>query len=403
MPQIDLLSVSNFAGSQPHDQFAWLRDNAPVFRHPEPDGPGFWAVTRYHDVKEVGRDHERFSSRPTVMIADPSDASALGDEHVMMLMADPPLHTRMRRLVARDFTPKAASALQGRVAELATRIVDAVIERGECDLVTDVAGEMPSFVIADILGIPLDDGRELYHLTEALHASDEVRTREERAEALLQMFAYAGKTYHRKRANPSQDLASFLASAEVDGKPIDEIDFALWFMLLVDAGGDTTRNLIGAGFDALFGHPDQFDWLRADPEGRLPAAIEELLRWVSPVVHMRRTATCDTELAGQAIAAGDKVVIFYGSANRDPAVFDRADRLDLGRTNNPHIAFGGGGPHYCLGANLARVEIAALMSEVLGRMDDLEPAGDPTWMGSNFVFGPTSLPVRFRPGTRIGS
>ena len=296
---IDLLSVGNYAGGQPHDQFAWLRANDPVHRHDEPNGPGFWAVTRYHDVKAVGRDHETFSSRPTIMIHDPDPVQdgVLGD-HVMMLMADPPLHTRMRRLVSREFTPRAAQALRPRIAELATRIVDEVADRGACDLVSDLAGEMPSFVIADVLGIPLEDGRSLYNLTEALHSSAEVVGHEARAQAYTDMFTYSHGVYREKRARPADDLASLLANGALEGRPIDEIDFFLWFMLLVDAGGDTTRNLVGGGFHALFDDPGQLARLRADVDGLLPTAIEELLRWVSPVIYMRRTAT-PRHLAGR--------------------------------------------------------------------------------------------------------
>lgn len=402
MADIDLLSIASFAGDQPHDQFAWLRANAPVYRHVEPDGPGFWAVTRYHDVRAVGRDHERYSSSPTIMIGDSAEGDGFGD-HVMMLMADPPVHTRMRRLVSREFTPRAAKVLQPRVQELATAIVDAVVEAGSCDLVTDLAGEMPSFVIADVLGIPLEDGRELYQHTEALHSSDEVVSAAERQAALGQMFAYARRVYAERRADPSDDLASLLANGDIAGEAIDETDFFLWFLLLVDAGGDTTRNLVGGGMKALFEHPTELARLRADVEGLMGPAIEELLRWVSPVIYMRRTATVDTELSGQAIAEGDKVVMYYGSANRDPACVDRPDQLDLGRTPNPHVAFGGGGPHFCLGAHLARIEIEALLREMLSRLDDLAPSGEAEWLGSNFIYGPTKLPVTFRPGPRVGS
>ena len=290
MTDIDLLSVGSYTGSQPNDQFAWLRENAPVYWHAEPDGPGFWAVTRHEDVKFVGRSHEQFSSEPTIMIPDEGSASGLTGDHTMMLMADPPLHTRMRRLVSREFTPRAAAALTPRVGELATRIVDAVIERGECDLVTDLAGEMPSFVIADILGIPLDEGRELYHLTEALHSSEEAVSSEERQAAAMQMFAQSQRVWAEKRAEPAEDLASLLAHGEVAGEPVDEIDFFLWFMLLVDAGGDTTRNLVGAGFQALFESPAELARLRhniVEGDGSLmPTAIEELLRWTSPVLSL---------------------------------------------------------------------------------------------------------------------
>ncbi len=398
-PRIDLLDVASYAGGQPHDQFRWLRGHDPVHRHAEPGGPGFWAVTRYDDVRAVGRDPQTFSSSPTIMIDDPDPESEhLTGDHVMMLMADPPVHTRMRRLVSRDFTPRAADRLRDRIGELATRIVDEVIEAGRCDLVTDLAGEMPSFVIADLLGLPLTDGRALYHHTEVIHSSPEVVGDEARRAATGEMFAYAQRVYQDRRAHPTDDLASMLAHAEVGGEPVDEIDFFLWFLLLVDAGGDTTRNLVGGGFHALFDHPGELDRVRSDVDGLLPTAVEELLRWVSPVVYMRRTATRDTVLAGTPIAAGDKVVVYYGSANRDPACVVDPDRLDVGRRPNPHVAFGGGGPHFCLGSHLARIEVDALLREMLTRLADLEPDGEARWLGSNFIYGPTSLPVRFRPG-----
>lgn len=395
-PPIDLLSPDSFAFDQPHEQFAWLREEAPLYRHEEPDGPGFWVVTRYEDVRAIGRDPVTFSSEPTIMIDDPSSdqSAALGD-HTMMLTADPPVHTRMRRLVSRDFTPRAAQLLRPRIDELAGRIVDNVIETGECDLVADLAGEMPSFVIADILGIPLDDGRELYHHTEALHSSRDAVEPGLRAQAFAAMFQYSQTVWADKRANPTDDLASMLAHADIGGEELDAIDFFLWFLLLVDAGGDTTRNLVGAGMWALFQHPDQLQWIAADPEARLPDAVEELLRWTSPVIYMRRTTTRDVDLHGQTVPAGDKVVVYYGAANRDPEAFNRPNELDLTRSPNPHVAFGGGGPHFCLGAHLARVEITSLLREMLTRLRDLEPVGEPQWMASNFIYGPTTLPVRF--------
>lgn len=399
MVEIDLLSVASYCGSQPHDQFAWLRDNDPVHWHEGPAGQrGFWAVTRYEDVATVGRDHETFSSAPTIMLEDPdADGGGLTGDKSMMLTTDPPVQTRMRRLVSREFTPRAASALGPRVDEFASRIVDEVIEQGSCDLVTDLAGEMPSFVIADVLGIPLDDGRELYHHTETIHSSEEVVGRDARGAAVFAMFNYAQEVYRNKTANPGEDLATLIINGVIDGEPVDEVDFFLWFLLLIDAGGDTTRNLVGGGFHALFEHPDQLAKLRNCDDAGMAIAVEELLRWVSPVVYMRRTATRSCELGGRTIAEGDKVVMYYGSANRDPRVFDQPERLDLGRTPNPHVAFGGGGPHFCLGSHLARIEIIALLREILRRLPDIQPAGEATWMNSNFIYGPTSLPVRFSP------
>lgn len=400
-PDIDLYDAASFDGGQPHDQFDWLRQHDPVHRHPLPDGGHFFALTRYDDVRAVGKDATTFSSEPTIMIDEPDASTGMGD-HRMMLMADPPLHTRMRRMVSRDFTPGAARALRPRIEELAVRIVDEVIERGECDLVTDIAGEMPSFVIADLLGIPLDDGRELYHLTETLHAASTSVGIEAQQAAFGQMFGYAQQVYAAKREAPADDLASLLATGELEGRPLDEVDFFLWFLLLVDAGGDTTRNLVGGGMQALFDHPDQLAALRADVDALAPTAIEELLRYVSPVVHMRRRAVRDTELGGVAIAEGDRVVMYYGAANRDPEVFDEPHALDLRRTPNHHLAFGGGGPHFCMGAHIARIEVDALLRQVLARLHELTPSRDVQWLASNFISGPTHLPVTFRPGPRIG-
>jgi cytochrome P450 len=399
-PAGDLTSPTSFDGGQPHDLFAWLRANDPVSWHPEPQGPGFWAVTRHDDVRTVGKDHRRFSSEPTIMMADPDPASRvdLGD-HKMMLMSDPPYHTALRRLISRDFTPRSAEAYRDRVTELARQIVDDVIEKGECDLVADIAGEMPSYVAAELLGLPLSDGRELYRLTEILHSDPASLPPGAGAVALGEMFAYAQGVIAEKRARPGDDLSSALLRAEVDGHRLDDLDFSLFFLLLIDAAGDTTRNLFAGGYQALFDHPAERSRLQADL-GLLPTAIEELLRWVSPVIYMRRTATTDTELAGRAIAAGDKVIMYYGSANRDESAFEHADRLDLGRLPNPHVAFGGGGPHFCLGAHLARVELDALFREVLTRLPDLEPDGDAQWLASTFISGPRTMPVRFTPGRR---
>jgi cytochrome P450 len=395
---VNLLDPESFAHGHPRDEYRWLRDHAPVYRHAEPDGPGFWAVTRYDDVKHVGRDSETFSSEPTVMITDES-AIEIAD-HKMMLMADPPYHTRLRRVINHEFTPRAAAHWQPRIAALCRQIVDHVIERGECDFVTDIAGEIPSYVVAELMGLPLDDGRRLYQLTETIHAAPESVPPGAGMAAVVEMFNNAHDVATEKRACPASDLASKIVHAEVDGRRLDDIDFNLFFLLLVDAGGDTTRNLLGGGLLALFEHPDERARLQRDLDGILPAAVEELLRWVSPVVHMRRTATRPVTLHDVDIAAGDKVVMYYGAANLDDRAFADADRLDLGRTPNEHVAFGGGGPHFCLGAHLARIEIAAMLREVFTRMPDVALAGEPEWLASNFISGPKHVPVRFTPGRR---
>jgi cytochrome P450 len=393
---ISLLSPQSFAHGQPHEQFAWLRANDPVHWHDEVDGEGFWAVTRYRDVKAIGRDAATFSSIPTIMIPDTEGNLEVGD-HKMLISCDPPRHTGLRKLVASDFIPKAAKAMRPRIEVLAQRIIDGVIDKGECDLVEEVAGLMPSYVIADMLGIPHDDGVALYRLTETIHAAPESVPPGAGMGAVLEMFNYARGVWEKKRAEPADDLATLIALASVDDHELDLIDFNLFFLLLIDAGGDTTRNLVAGGMDALFEHPEQLAWLAEDLEGRMAPAVEELLRWVSPVVYMRRTATRDTELEGVAIGAGQKVVMYYGSANRDPEAFGTsANELDLSRSPNDHVAFGGGGPHFCLGAHIARVEIHALLRELLTRLVDLRPAGPTEWLPSTFISGPKHLPVTFR-------
>lgn len=406
-PRIALLDPDSFAAGQPHDQFRWLREHDPVHFHPEPDGgPGFWALTRYSDVRAVGRDADTFSSEPTIMIPD---GGLTGDDvHKMMLMADAPDHARLRKIASRDFVPRAARLLRPRIEEIAREIVDGAARRGGCDLVADVAGLMPSYVIAEMLDMPHEDGVALYALTEAIHSAPGERD-PAAPDPIAAMFGYARELWERKLRRPGDDLASRIVHASVGGRKLDETDFALYFLLLVDAGGDTTRNLVAGGIQALFENPEAFAALRADPDRLLPSAVEELLRWVSPVVHMRRRARRATTLGGRDIAEGDKVVMFYGAANRDPAHFPDPDRLDLTRTPNDHLAFGGG-PHFCLGAHVGRIEISALLREILTRLPDLAPAGPVTWQRSVFISGPQTMPVRFRsrfrrapPGPGTGS
>jgi cytochrome P450 len=247
------------------------------------------------------------------------------------------------------------------------------------------------------MGLPAADGRELYKLTEIIHTAPEALAPGAGGAAVAAMFAYASEVIAGKRARPGEDLASRLLACEVDGRRLTDMEFRLFFLLLVDAGGDTTRNLLSAGLLALMEHRDQMAWLKVDLEGRLAAARDELLRWTSPVIYMRRTAREAVTLAGHAIAAGDKVVMYFGSANRDPAKFAAPETLDLARHPNEHIAFGTG-PHGCLGQHIARLEIDAMLGEVLGRMHGFELAAPPRWLESNFISGPKTMPLRFTPG-----
>ncbi|HEX2401580.1 MAG TPA: cytochrome P450 [Mycobacterium sp.] len=376
----------------PYEAFRELRRRAPVAWHPFKDGPGFLALTGYDDVLAVSRDSTTWSSQETGVFYDiplPEDAYQLT---LMMLTMDPPRHTKLRSLVSKGFTPRQVARLNDHIADMSRQIVDDVIEQGECDFVEDVAGALPSYVIAELLGIPLEDGRRLYHLTEIMNTGtvgDPVAK-----EAQMQMFVYGNELAARKRTDPGDDIATSLLHAEVDGERLTDFEFNMFFLLLINAGGDTTRNLIAAGILALMEHPAERARLAADPS-LLPTAIEEMLRYTSPVTVFTRTATKDTELRGIPVRKGGRVAMFYPSANRDEAHFADPDTFDVGRTPNHHLAFGGGGTHFCLGANLARVEAAAIVPEVLSRMTDLELAAPVERVRSTLMNGIRSMPVRF--------
>ncbi|MGV0034326.1 MAG: cytochrome P450 [Candidatus Azotimanducaceae bacterium WSBS_2022_MAG_OTU7] len=393
---IDLLSPDSFKGGHPHAQYDWLREHDPVFWHDEPYGAGFWAVTKHKDVYDIGRNAKVFSSEPTIMIQDPDPTQAnFSGDAKMMLMMDPPEHTAYRKLISREFTQGPAKHYNTRIRELASGIVDAVLEKGECDFVSEIAGEMPSFVIADLMGLPLNDGRELYKLTEVIHSAPESLPENAIAGAVMKMFEYGQGVINDKRANPGTDLASKLLAAEVDGQKLTDVEFLLFFMLLIDAGGDTTRNLVATGMYELLKNPEQLALLQSDVDKYLPGARDELLRWTSPVIYMRRTVRQDTSLGGKSLKAGDKVVLYYGAANRDKNIFNNPHQLDITRSPNKHLAFGGG-HHVCLGQWFARLEIDAILSEVMKRMKNIELNGELEWMPSNFISGLTRMPVRFK-------
>jgi cytochrome P450 len=389
---VDLADPQTYEAGMPFEAFRALRERAPVAWHPHGAGTGFWALTAYDDVLAVSRDSATWSSQETGVFLDVPEPENAYQLALIMLTMDPPRHTALRTLISKGFTPRQVTRLNERVGQLAHQIIDDVSGRGECDFVTDVAGALPSFVIAELLGIPLDDGRRLYELTELMNSGlmDEPVQR-----AQLQMFEYASELAARKRATPGDDIATSLLHAEVDGQRLTDLEFNLFFLLLINAGGDTTRNLVAAGTLALLEHPEQRERLVADPT-LLPTAIEEMLRYVTPVTVFARTATRDTEVHGVAISAGERVALFYPSANRDETRFADPDRLDIGRDPNPHLAFGGGGTHFCLGASLARVEAAAIFPEVLSRLTGLELAGPVVRARSALMNGIKSMPVRFR-------
>ena len=400
LSDIDLTDKDVYQRGVPHEWFTRLRREAPVVWHDmDPtEGRGFWAVTDYDDVVTVNRDNLLFSSHEGCVFLWDMPQEALEQQRMMMLNMDPPMHTRYRRLVNRGFTPRMVQELADTLRTRTTDIIDRVADRGECDFVVDVAAELPLQAIADILGVPQEDRHKMFDWSNRMVGADDPEygiTEENQAEASMELFAYAHGLAAARQQEPGEDLISVLLKADVDGERLTELELDLFFLMLTVAGNETTRNLISHGMVALLENPDQLELVRRD-RSLLPSAVDEMLRWASPVINFRRTATADTELGGQQIKKGDKVVIFYISANRDEKVFTDPFKFDVTRSPNEHVAFGGGGPHYCLGANLAKLEINIMFNEVLDRLDDIELTGDVQRLRSNFINGLKHVPVKFK-------
>jgi len=396
--EIDLLDLDCFEKGVPHEWFSWLRKHAPVYFHPEPDGKGFWVLSKYEDVVAIGRDARRFSSDQRlggVFSLEDLEIVDWGEGQLMLTM-DPPAHTRYRRLVNRGFTPRTLAALEPKVRDITSGILDAALKKAEVDFVIDVAKELPLQVIADIIGVPEEDRRQLFEWSNRLIGSDDPEyavAGELVTQAQIEMFMYAQSLAERKRARPADDIASDLLAADVDGDALSDMDFNLFFLLLVVAGNETTRNALSHAINAFVENPVQYRLLCSNPEA-IPQAVEEVLRWASPVMFFRRNVTCDLDYKGHALRQGDKVSIWYVSANRDEDVFEDPFRFDVTRRPNEHLAFGGGGPHHCLGANLARLEIKVFLEELVHRVARVEALGEPAWLRSNFIRGIKHLPVR---------
>jgi cholest-4-en-3-one 26-monooxygenase len=393
-PDIDLNDLDTFEAGVPHEWFCRLRKEAPVYWHDEPDGPGYWVVTKYEDLRHVST-KPAISARGGTNIFD-LDPEGLRHIQSLLINMDPPQHVKHRRLVQKGFTPRQVKPLEPRIRELCGKLIDQLLHRDECEFVADLAAELPMQVICELVGVPFEDRHHLYDLSNRLIGFDDPdfqTSPEDGKIAAAEMYAYAQKLAAERRENPADDLVTKLIHAEVDGKKLTDHEFNCFFLLIVLAGNETTRTATTHGVHLLSSYPEQRQRLLADPS-LLSSAVEEVLRFESPLIHFRRTATQDTEIRGVKIRSGDKVTIWYPSANRDEEIFPDADTFDIGRTPNAHVAFGIG-EHFCLGSNLARLELNVMFEELLRRLPEIQLAGEPRRVRSNFINAIKYMPIRF--------
>jgi cytochrome P450 len=410
--RVDLLDHDLFADHEPWEVFDLLQRDAPVYRHPERNGRGFWAVTKYNDVLGVLRDTKTFSSEigGSATIEDlPEDVL---EARRNFLEFDPPKHGRYRRLISTNFTPGAVGKYEEWLRGLVTYRLDRVVPMGELDLVAELAAPIPIRVLAHVLGLPEDKLPRLIELGDRLLVDTdpgivgELAYSGEREEDRYKPFgspwadelcALGREYYAERRECPRDDVLTLIANAEIDGEPLSPRDLDNTFALLVVAGNETTRQAIALGTLALAENPEEYERLRAD-RSLVPSAVEELLRFSSPVWFFRRTARTDATIRGVPIAAGDKVVVWFAAGNRDPDHYPEPHRLDVARNPTDHLTFGRGGPHICLGAHLARLEVRVYLEELLERVERVELAGEPRRLRSNFTNGLSELPMRLVPG-----
>ncbi len=395
--EIDIYDPSLYVEDVPYDAFRRLRREAPVYWHPHPDGGGFWAITRHADVIKASRDHKTYSAQRGFVMVDNLDPDLLAETQYQLLGMDPPNHAPLRRTVINRFTTRMVDEMEPRIRAMVTKLLDEAAERRECDWVFDVTARLPTQVICELMGIPeehWDQVREWADMQTSADDPDIVESPEKSREASQAMgaFGYQLASERRGTADPDTDLMMLLLNSEIDGKPVDAIQFASLFLQITVAGNETTRNLMANGMMELMARPELYKELEKDP-GLLPTAVEEMLRHTCPLHHFRRTATCDTELHGQQIRENDRVVIYYVSANRDEDVFSDPDVFDIRRQPNPHLAFGHG-IHLCLGAHLARMETRVFFEEYFRRFRAIELTGQTRRVRSNLINGLKYMPVR---------
>jgi cytochrome P450 len=403
---LDLTNLDLFLAGDPHSVWKELRAADPVHWTERQNKRGFWSITKHADALRVYRDPAAFSSRGGVVLGstdaqDPNQPQVQLGFDQMMILTDPPRHGRMRQMLNRSFTPRALAPHEPHIRAIATEILDAIAEQGRCDLVVDVAAKLPTAVICEMLAIPAEDWDLMFALGNMTLGSEDPEyqvdgsSQKTSAQAQMEIFSYFMKLIGERRSNPGPDLVSALVNGEIDGDRLTDIEVLFNCFLLILGGQETTRNAISGGMNALMHDPSDRERLARDAL-LMPSAIEEILRWTSPITHIMRTATRDVEIRGRTIHQGDRVVIWNPSGNRDEEVFDDPYRFDIARQPNDHIAFGYG-EHFCIGANLARLEMRVMLGELLRRMPDMAPAGPVERLRSNLLAGIKHLPVTFSP------
>lgn len=396
--QIDVYNPDNYTRGIPHEQFAWLRENAPVYWHEHPDGGGYWVLSKHADVVEVSRDFKTFSAERGFVMVDDLPPDILEMARGQLLGMDPPKHGPLRRAVITRFTSRMLEKLEPRVREIARGIMRDARDIGEVNFVESLAGDLPTAVIGSLLEIPSDmwpQIRQWSDLQTSASDPDLGGTAEQVNQASVEMGTYGYQLASERKDQGGDDLISLLINQEVDGQRVSEMEFASLFIQITVAGNETTRGLISSGMHELIRRPELYRRLEANPE-ELPVAIEEMLRWTCPLHYFRRTATRDTEVRGQAIREGDRVVMLYSSANFDEEVFAQPMSFDIRRDPNPHLAFGHG-IHLCLGANLARLEARVFFEEFFRQFSGIEETGEPVFIRSNSIHGYKQMPVRLLP------
>jgi cytochrome P450 len=401
--QVDLMDEDLFEDGPPHELFARLRAESPVMHSVAAEGGPFWSVTKAQDISAISKNTDLFSSERNGVFVREGMPMPLEVLNNVILGMDPPRHSKYRGIVQKAFTPRIVAKQEEQVRTRVTALLDDICERGECDLVETFSVELPLQVITELLGVPQDERHQLFQWTHQIEQSVS-DPNVSGPEALFQIGLYlSGKIAERREnpGDPNEDLTTALIAAEVDGEHLDDFEIAAMFGLLMFAGNDTTRNTISGGVQALIENPDQREKLIANPD-LLDGAIEEILRWVSPVMWFKRTALADTEVRGVPIKEGDGLVLWYISGSRDEDVAPDPMRFDVTRDKVQHQAFGGGGRHFCLGSPLARLELKLAFPEILRRLPDMELSGPIGRTRSNWVNGFTSLPVTFTPTAREG-